>query len=215
MLTPMAALCAMVVALTGLAVPAAAHPHAWIDLSVAIVFDENGRATGLRETWLLDEFYSAYAAQGRDKDGDGTPDQDQLEELLEVNLGNLKEYSYFTKAFTPTARLDFAAIDGKSTRMVGKRLEMAFFLPFAQPVDVAAGELTYAVFDPTYYIEVLHTETDVAIQLTGAPKGCRAALSPPNPDPATVSLAAALDRTQSAGDGLGTFFAETVVVRCD
>ena len=73
----------------------------------------------------------------------------------------------------------------------------------------------YAIYDPTYYIEMVHAETDQAITLVNAPGGCRAAMKQPNPDPEQIMLAASLDRTQSAGDGLGRFFAEDVSLTCD
>jgi ABC-type uncharacterized transport system substrate-binding protein len=92
---------------------------------------------------------------------------------------------------------------------------MAFLLPFAEPGALKGVELTYSVFDPTYYIEVLHAEGGTPIRLVDAPGNCRADRVPPNPDPQSVSLAASLDRTQSAGDGLGVFFAESVKIRCD
>jgi len=194
---------------------AVAHPHAWIDLSSALVFDAEGRATGISETWLFDEFYTAFAVQGRDRDGDGVPEPDQLGALLAINLGNLREYDYFTRATVDGRALELVTARDATSRMVGSRLEMTFFVPFSEPVVMAGHELSFAVYDPIYYIEILHTEIDVAVRMPGAPVTCHASLVPPNPEPQAVALAAALDRTQTAGDGLGALFAETVIIRCD
>ena len=55
--------------------------------------------------------------------------------------------------------------------------------------------------------------------------GCQATVQPspacsgeirqPNPTLDQVSLAASLDQTETASDGLGALFAETVLVHCD
>jgi ABC-type uncharacterized transport system substrate-binding protein len=46
------------------------------------------------------------------------------------------------------------------------------------------------------------------------PADCALELEEPNPNPEMVSFAASLDQTESAGDGLGAFFAEQVYLRC-
>lgn len=207
--------CLALVAFVAGAAPAHAHPHAWIDLSVAIRFDTDGRVTGLHQTWLLDPLYTAYAIQGRDGDGDGQPDPERLRELLDLNLSNLADYDWFSRVWRDGEPVGLKPPREAETRMVGDRLEMAFFLPLAEPASPSEAALTYAVFDPTYYIEVLHAETDALVSLDGAPAGCATDIAAPNPTADAVSLAASLDRTQSAGDGLGILFAEKVALRCD
>ena len=62
--------------------PSNAHPHAWIDLWIEVVFDSTGAITGLRETWLFDDFYSVYATGGMDLDKDGQPDKEPMAKLV-------------------------------------------------------------------------------------------------------------------------------------
>ena len=83
-----------------------------------------------------------------------------------------------------------------------------------KPLDPTVSPVDYMVFDPTYYIEMLHAEGGGAIQLSGAGADCKYVLTPPNPDPNAVGLAASLDKTQSAGNELGQLFAERVTIRC-
>ena len=68
-----------------------AHPHAWIDLWIEVVFDSTGAITGLRETWLFDDFYSVYATEGMDLDKDGQPDKEPMAKLVSVNIKSLSE----------------------------------------------------------------------------------------------------------------------------
>ncbi len=203
-----------VTAALAMAAPAWAHPHGWIDLSVEVLFDGDGRVSGLRQTWLFDEFYTAFATEGFDGDGDGAPDQDKLVELLHENLGSLGEADYFTRIESGGAVLALGAAAEASTRMRAGRLEATFLVPLKEPVAVGPGGFVYAVYDPTYYVEILHAETPDPVRLSGAPADCRPRLIAPAPEPQAVMLAQALDRTQSAGDGLGVHFAEKVEIRC-
>lgn len=196
------------------AAPASAHPHAFIDLQVEVVFDADGKLSGLRETWLFDEFYTAFAIEGLPRDRDGRPAQAKLDAISAENLKNLKDYSYFTRIEAAGKRIGVAKATDARTRLVDKRLEMSFVLPLAQPLAVGAAPVTYSIYDPTYYTEMLHAEAADAVRLRNAPAGCRHAVVPPAPPAETVGLARAMDRTQSAGDGLGAFFAETVELRC-
>ncbi len=80
-----------------LASGASAHPHVWVSVK-AIVLYEKGAITGLQEAWTFDEFYTAQAIEGLDKNGDGKYDRQELAELAQVNIDGLKEFDYFTYA---------------------------------------------------------------------------------------------------------------------
>ncbi|EPY02391.1 hypothetical protein K678_05908 [Magnetospirillum fulvum MGU-K5] len=186
---------------------ASAHPHAWIDMSVEVLFDMSGKVTALKQSWLFDEFYTADTVQ--------KGEQAKMDLLTTRILGNLKDWGYFTQVQAGSRSIGFMRPTEHSARMEKHRLRMTFVLPLAEAVSPTDVPLTYWVFDPTYYIEMLHAESKDAIRLTGAPPSCRFTLIQPAPDPKAVAKAAALDRTQSGGDGLGKQFAEKVEIRCD
>ncbi len=96
----------------------------------------------------------------------------------------------------------------------GERLVMEFVVPLSEPVDPTAQSLSYAVYDPTYYIEIFHVDPQSFGAEGPMPADCALELEEPNPNPEMVSFAASLDQTESAGDGLGAFFAEQVYLRC-
>ncbi len=194
--------------------PAEAHPHAWVDIQVTVAFNADGDAIGLTETWLFDAFYTAYATSGFDGDGDGAADADRLDELLAVNLEALAAFDYFTKVETGGRPVPLEpAVDAASV-IDNHRLRMTFRIPFATPVPVAETPLRYAVFDPTYFVELLHADAADAIRLAGVPDACSYRLIQPDPAPEMIALALTLDQTQSADDGLGQHFAEWVTIRC-
>jgi len=186
---------------------AAAHPHAWIDVSVEVLFDADGKVTALKQSWLFDEFYTADTVQ--------KGEQAKIDLLTTRILGNLKDWGYFTRVQVGERAIAIKAPTEHSARMEKHRLLMTFVVPLAEAVSPTQAPLTYSIFDPTYYIEMLHAERKDAIRLTDAPPSCRFTLIQPKPDPKAVAKAAALDRTQSGGDGLGGQFAEKVDIRCD
>ena len=193
-------------AAVGLTTPAFAHPHAWIDVSVEVLFDASSRIIALKESWLFDEFYTADTVQ--------KGEQQKMDKLTSRILHNLKDYGYFTRVRSGDRPVALAMPTERSARMEGHRLLMTFVAPLAEPVPVAPP-LTYAVYDPTYFIEMLHAERPDAIRLVGAPPDCHTRLIPAKPDPKTVAAAYALDRTQNGASDLGAQFAEKVEIRCD
>ena len=149
-----------------------------------------------------------------DRDGDGAPDPDQLAALADVNISNLAAYGYFTYLKVDGESADYVPPLLYGTEMENNRLTLQFTLPLLAPVDPRESSVIYAVYDPTYYIQVLHVQDD-PVSLEGPiPGGCDTRIVEPNPTPETISFAASLDQTESAGDGLGELFAETVVLSC-
>ena len=39
---------------------AQAHPHAWVDVKVQILFDDMQRAYAIKQEWLFDDLYSVF-----------------------------------------------------------------------------------------------------------------------------------------------------------
>nr|WP_293958698.1 DUF1007 family protein [Sneathiella sp.] len=185
-----------------------------MDMTIEILFNEAGMVTGLRQTWLFDDYYSAFATEGMDLDGDGKPDPEKLEEIMKVNMEHLNEYGYFTKARDGKNVLGLMPLTDKSTRMLDNRLEMSFTTPFEKPVSPEGSNFSYAIFDPTYYVDMLHAETENPVILSGSPAGCSYKIMPPNPDPSVVAQAAMLDASMQGETGLGSFFAERVRLTC-
>lgn len=192
-----------------------AHPHVWIDIQTEIMFDDAGRVAALGQRWLFDDFYTAFVTDGLDGDGDGVPDAEPLDALLRETMINLSDYDFFSRVEQGAETLAFGDVSDMAVSVRDGRLEMAFVLPLAAPVAAGPDGLRYAVFDPSFYIEMLHAETEDAIRLVDAPDGCGHRLRAPNPDADALSLASSLDQLDTAGTDLGILFAEWVTVRCE
>ena len=77
-------------------VTALAHPHEFVTMKVTARFNESGKVAGFRYNWLFDEFFSAYALEGQDANGNGTAEESELDALMAEILGNIASIDYFT-----------------------------------------------------------------------------------------------------------------------
>ncbi|MDA8637150.1 DUF1007 family protein [Rhodospirillales bacterium] len=194
--------------------PSKAHPHAWIDVTVKILLDDDGRVRGLHQTWLFDDFYSMFVMEGALEIGGGKVSQPALESLLAENMKNLAEYNYFTEISSGENVLSMLPPINATTQVIDNRLEMAFEIPLADPVSADDIPLKYAIYDPTYYIEMVHVESDNAVTFNQSNTSCAANIMQPQPDPEKLLYANSLDQSEQGYNGLGKFFAEAVTVTC-
>ena len=190
-----------------------AHPHAWIDLRTTVHFDENGHVVAIEQHWFFDPIYSLYATEGLDIGSEVS--KEALTTLAKDNLESLREFDYFTEVRLGDEKMEIGTVEEFESTMRDDRLWMRFVLPLAKPLDPAKGTISYAIFDPTYYVEMLHVEDDV-VALTGSKsETCTATIESPNPTSDAVMLAQSLDRDETPDTPIGALFAETVLVRCE
>ncbi|MCH3800425.1 DUF1007 family protein, partial [Campylobacter jejuni] len=62
---------------------AGAHPHMWIGARAVIDLDEQHRVTAVRQVWLFDEMFGAYATQGLKKGKGGALPEDTLKGMAQ------------------------------------------------------------------------------------------------------------------------------------
>ncbi|WP_447527740.1 DUF1007 family protein [Vreelandella sp. TE19] len=209
---------ALAFTLSVLASPGAqAHPHGWIDLSVNVLTDEQGRATALSQTWRMDPFYSliVFDELSRVEDASFEEGLDQLGQDIRENL---EAQGYFTELWVDGEPQALGEVSEYTTLKRNERLVYMFTLPLAEPVALDGALLEYQIFDPTYYIEVVHEEqngapAESALALAGE-LSCDLSVTPADPDPELVLQAALLDKGEQGEPDLGRFFAETGHVNC-
>lgn len=207
-------LAAVVIALAALAVPASAHPHMWVTYEMTVDYDQ-GTVTGVDHVWSFDDAYAAMALEGLDTNNDGKYDQHELEPLLKVNMDGLKEFNYFTVAKLGEEQLAFNPPTNARLDYTNGILRLFFHLSLAKPVLADAEGLTFAVFDPSYFIDFEPEKTD-AVKLASAPQGCTATLLDPDAskeDAQAKKLGAAMAQQFGAGVvGFGSY--KTVAISC-
>ncbi len=208
--------------LTGLLlmpVLAQAHPHGWIDMRMRLILDDQGRLEGLHQAWRMDPFYSLIILEELGlAEGEGGLEAG-LDKLGGEIRQNLAPHDYFTELQVDGEKLAVGEVTEYTVMERGGRVEFIFMLPLETPLPLSEKTLHYKVFDPTYYLEVVHeaegnTPLDDALTVNGE-LTCSTRIVPADPDPELVMEAAMLDITDEAEPGLGRHFAETGEVTCD
>ena len=153
---------------------ALAHPHVWIDARNGLEFDAEGRIVALDVEWMFDEFYTAFAIDGLDTDGDGKIEEEELQPLAKLNVTSLKDYRYFTEVDLGGMPLEYAEVTQYGSRMEDGRLVLRFRLPFAEPADPREDAFSVVSYDPSFYIAIDMAENEPVTLAGGA--GCNARL---------------------------------------
>lgn len=173
------------------AAPAAAHPHAFIDTTIEVLFDDQGQATALRIGWSYDELTTLMIIEdgGDDKDGDGVISAAELETLkgFDMDWGDAFTGDTFAKMGGQPVALAMTpeewTTDWKDGRLISTHIRR-----FAEPVRIAADPLVILPYDPGYYTAYAIVGTPT---LTGR-TGCKAEVFVPDTEGKYAELVSAL-----------------------
>lgn len=205
---------AVVLCLTLWTPPGLAHPHVWIDLEIVLLADDNDHVKGIQQTWVLDPTYSQYLYDDALEHFAGTTPEEQLAGLAAEILDNLGEYQWYTEFYADDQRIYGAPVaDTGGITFDGRNLRIHFEFELDTRINPRQHHIRYKIFDPTYFIEVLHL-TGQPPRLTLSSGACELSVRQPRPDPAIVMQAMLLDFDQTGDPDLGRHFAEEVSVRC-
>jgi ABC-type uncharacterized transport system substrate-binding protein len=152
---------------------AVAHPHMWVTVETTLLYDK-GAFAGLKEKWTFDEYYTAYAIEGLDKNHDGVYDREELSELAKVNIEAMKEVGYFTYPVVGGKEVKLKATQDYWLEHKNGALSLYFTVLFDQPILAKAEGFAIAVEDPTFFIAFELAKTDAVKFGGGAPKSCTA-----------------------------------------
>lgn len=208
--------CAGLAFLAGLvfAGAAAAHPHVWIDARAEFVFDGQQRIAALRVSWRFDEFYSLFAIEGLDKNGDGTVDAAELKPLAELNVTNLKEYRYFTQITVDGAAAAYGPVTDFGSTLEDGILGLDFVIPLETPVDPRVARVSLKSYDPTFYIAIEPPLSEPVTFAGETPAGCRVE-EVDGESAETFTLSEADFQDPNANEGLGALYATEFIVACE
>lgn len=199
---------------------ASAHPHGWIDISMRIIINADQHVEALHQRWRMDPFYSLVLIEELTH-AEGEESLEQRLDMLGMEIRNtLAPQDYFTRLQHGDTAVALGEVQEYTVMERGGRVEFIFLLPLKEPLRLDGETLSYRVYDPSYFIEVLHEEdgkgpSPDALVLTDNEVSCTTRILPADPDPARVALAARLDITDESPDGLGRYFAETGEVACE
>ncbi len=191
-----------------------AHPHEFVTMRVEVKFNDEGKLSGFQYFWQFDEFFSAYAIEGQDKNKNGKADQEELDALIVEILGNIEPAGYFTAFDGNHLTPKLGTAEPVKVSYSNRQLELTFNVPFKNPVSLKKNTMRYAIYDSQFYIAMHHDPDDVPVFLVNPPKGCSWKLDEAAPDEDTVAYASSLGKSDSSGFDLGAQFAEWVSISC-
>lgn len=193
---------------------AVAHPHAWIDLRVRVLTNDQGEVRGLEQEWLFDPYYSQIVLEDLGGEVSAPTQEAWLTAIAARILENLAAYRYFTTIEQDGEPVPDLSSGAHALSAERDRLRLRFELLLPRPYALSAAPFSYAIADPTYYIEMLHEDGLGAIRVESGSLDCHVALQPPNPPLALIARAAALAIHETGDPDLGQHFAEWVHIRC-
>ena len=196
-----------------IASPALAHPHVFVVVKSEILFDAQGRISGISQSWTFDDMYSSFVTTGASEDGKPVTTE-KLQPLAEQNVSDLAEFSYFTIVKVPGQKIEFAKPQAISMREDEKKLvTLTFTLPLKNPVK-ADKAFNLQVYDPTYFVSFDFAKDGVVMK--GAPSGCSLSMSQPAPlgESESKRLNEAFFSGLSPGADFGIKLASRATVAC-
>ena len=201
-----------------MAAPLRAHPHIFVDVELAVVFDDQGQPKGIEIAWVYDEFFSMLLVSdmGLDPDFTGTVTEEERAALYGFDMNWIEGYhgdTHVTQGGEPLALT--GPVEWSSDYFDGqlRSRHLRHFLDRPDP----AQEWAVAVYDPTYY---------TSYTLVGHPQirgrsDCVARVFEPDWDAASANLEAALDELLGAGmdieadfPAVGALFSDEVRLTC-
>lgn len=198
------------------AVPASAHPHNWIELKTTFVLDSQFRLSEIKQIWKFDIFYSMITLA--DIMSEYKDEQTGLDAAARAMITDLEEYNYFS--FLKVKNTSIPLSEPYSFRLYkasddpSANLEMEIKFALSPAVSIDNVQTEWQTFDPTYYIAMLHPDTQ-SIEITGNQNiNCSVTIEDPNPSEEIINYALSLDQTQRQTNGLGKHFAEKVRINC-
>lgn len=157
-----------------------AHPHVFVEASLEIVLDKDGRFSKLRQVWRFDELFSATVVLDFDKNNDGSLDEAELATVSATVKKTISEFDFHTAMRGGSKVLEFYEPDEMPAYMEGDRLIMFFTVEPAQQYAFENGPLKVTASDASYYVAFDFSDESVTVE--GGAAQCSAQVTHPDFD---------------------------------
>jgi tRNA threonylcarbamoyladenosine biosynthesis protein TsaE len=118
---------------------ALAHPHAFIDASVEVVFDAEGRLSAIHQMWAFDNAFGDVLRLQGDANGDARLDESELDAVEGFLATGFAPFDYYTRVVVDGALLALGAPMEAQASVQDYRLHYEFTIPLAEPVTIQSG----------------------------------------------------------------------------
>jgi ABC-type uncharacterized transport system substrate-binding protein len=134
------------------AMPAAAHPHVFIDYAVALQF-EAGALKSVRMTWTFDEMYSSMLFHDYTSRPRGPLSSADVSRLQKGAFEDTADYHYFVDVKLNGKALEVKKVTDFTAKFEKHRMTYAFTVPISGPAAVGPNALEIDAFDNEFYID--------------------------------------------------------------
>lgn len=190
---------------------AQAHPHVYVTMKSEIVYDAEGRMTGIRHHWTFDDMFSSYATQGLESKEKGKFTREELQPLAEVNVTSLKEFDFFTQGKLDGKKAEFEQPVDYFLEQKDDLLTLHFTLPLKTPV--ATKTIDLEIYDPLYFVAFEFGDKE-PITLKGAPASCKLTTVKLGDETQAKSLSESIFSRPDPNNPFGAQFANKIAVKC-
>lgn len=191
-----------------------AHPHVFVDVTLRLEADAEGRINGIEVTWAYDPLFSllVLSDRGLDPDADLSLTEEEKAALLGFDLQDWPEgFDGALFAYAGEERLRLGPAEAMSVGMRDGALVTRHRRAVGPMTREALDDLRLEPFDPYYYAALS------LIGMEGLPEGCKARITPPNTDEADARVAQ-MGNTENEGffeeARVGRHYAFTAEVTC-
>ena len=161
--------------------PAAAHPHVFVDARLEVVADDSGNVTALQNVWRFDEFFTSSVILDYDTNMDNQLTGDELTEIGETVRQSLGEYGYYTQINDNGEDVPLATPDVIHADMMDGQLLLIFSAKPSRPIKLA-GHLTFGIYDASMYTAIDFQRDADLVTIGKAFDRCKIAVVRPDPD---------------------------------
>ena len=192
-----------------------AHPHVWVDAIAELMLDDSHRLKAIRVYWAFDEVYTAIALEELHVEGDEEVEPDKLALLAAGILKKTERHRYFTYVKINGTLVAQQPPHEKAAHYVKHRLLMYFVLPLVSAVDLRTAEVSFAMYDPTYYMAIDFVAKN-PVRFNGSlPRDCTTRIAEPAKDPGdVVPPPESFFRNLDLATAYGAQFARWVHISC-
>ena len=199
-----------------LPMPAAAHPHVFIDTGLTLILDARNHLVAVRVVWAYDELYSLLVLEdlGLDQDYDGILTPDEIDILTGFDMQWIEGYLGDTYATAGDTALALGPPEAHGAAMEDGKIVTTHTRAVLSPAP--ADGVSVRAYDPSFYT-AYDISRGVAVE-GGA--GCAATVAPADLDAAYTMLEELLYGPRSAEwsednfPEVGEAFADTVRLTC-
>lgn len=144
-----------------------AHPHIFIEDSVALLFGETD-VRGLRVSYTFDEMYSSMIRTDYVKEKSGVPSLVEMSDIEKKNFDGAAGSNFFLDLKLNGETLRIKKIEDFAVKYRDNKMTFSFTVPLpasSRPIN----EIALVPFDDTYYIEFTLTRGQGVTVENGAP----------------------------------------------